>query len=198
MTGLIAFSPEKHLSVNRLVGGLLSSRQIPCLVDPSRTLFLVFLRHPLIEYYDMNDWKPWISSQIWSLTKTIRVASSFYKSPSSDCRKYFGSESLKGTKSNDCQKTARKPTTWKHHPQLVQDLHQGIVTGTTVPRFGAIDFAHWFFPLRGGAGAVGGMLGAFKKDTLIEPWLQKIHVELGQGITYPLLPDEQWKKPWLF
>ena len=33
---------------------------------------------------------------------------------------------------------------------------------------GAIDFAHWFFPLRGGGGAVGGMLGAFKKDTLID------------------------------
>ena len=30
------------------------------------------------------------------------------------------------------------------------------------------DFAHWFFPLRGGGGAVGGMLGAFKKDTLID------------------------------
>ena len=34
--------------------------------------------------------------------------------------------------------------------------------GSTNPRFGAIDFAHWFFPLRGGGGAVGGMLGAFK------------------------------------
>lgn len=33
---------------------------------------------------------------------------------------------------------------------------------------GAVDFAHWFFPLRGGGGAVGGMLGAFKKDTLID------------------------------
>jgi glutamine synthetase len=33
---------------------------------------------------------------------------------------------------------------------------------------GAIDFAHWFFPLRGGGGAVGGMLGAFKKDTLMD------------------------------
>ena len=41
------------------------------------------------------------------------------------------------------------------------------------PRLGAIDFAHWFFPLRGGAGAVGGMLGAFKRDTLIEPRLPK-------------------------
>ena len=54
-----------------------------------------------------------------------------------------------------------------------------------MPRFGAIDFAHWFFPLRGGAGAVGGMLGAFKKDTLIEPWLQKIHVGVGAGYNLP-------------
>ena len=102
------------------------------------------------------------------------------------------------------QTTARKmpenPQLGSIIPNSVQDLHhQGIVTGTTVPRFGAIDFAHWFFPLRGGAGAVGGMLGAFKKDTLIEPWLQKLLPwELAQGITYPLLPDEQWKKTWLF
>ncbi|CAE7485208.1 glnA [Symbiodinium microadriaticum] len=33
---------------------------------------------------------------------------------------------------------------------------------------GAIDFAHYFFPLRGGGGAVGGMLAAFKKDTLMD------------------------------
>ncbi|CAE7337778.1 glnA3 [Symbiodinium natans] len=33
---------------------------------------------------------------------------------------------------------------------------------------GAIDFAHWFFPLRGGGGAVGGMLGAYKQDTLMD------------------------------
>lgn len=33
---------------------------------------------------------------------------------------------------------------------------------------GAIDFAHWFFPLRGGGGAVGGTLGAFKQDTLLD------------------------------
>ena len=33
---------------------------------------------------------------------------------------------------------------------------------------GVIDFAHWFFPLRGGGGAVGGMLGAFKQDTLLD------------------------------
>ncbi|CAE7887024.1 glnA, partial [Symbiodinium microadriaticum] len=33
---------------------------------------------------------------------------------------------------------------------------------------GAIDFAHWFLPLRGGGGAVGGMLGAFKQDTLMD------------------------------
>lgn len=54
-----------------------------------------------------------------------------------------------------------------------------------MPRFGAIDFAHWFFPLRGGAGAVGGMLGAFKKDTLIEPWLQKLSI-VGVGAGYNL------------
>mmetsp|Transcript_47050 Transcript_47050/g.131160 ORF Transcript_47050/g.131160 Transcript_47050/m.131160 type:complete len:1165 (+) Transcript_47050:86-3580(+) len=29
---------------------------------------------------------------------------------------------------------------------------------------GATDFAHWFFPCRGGAGAVGGSLGALKRD----------------------------------
>jgi len=33
---------------------------------------------------------------------------------------------------------------------------------------GAIDFAHWFFPIRGGGGAVGGALGAYKMDTLID------------------------------
>ncbi|CAE7197067.1 glnA3 [Symbiodinium natans] len=33
---------------------------------------------------------------------------------------------------------------------------------------GAVDFAHWFFPLRGQGGAVGGMLGAFKQDTLLD------------------------------
>lgn len=33
---------------------------------------------------------------------------------------------------------------------------------------GAIDSAHWFFPSRGGGGAVGGTLGALKVDTLID------------------------------
>mmetsp|Transcript_34006 Transcript_34006/g.76321 ORF Transcript_34006/g.76321 Transcript_34006/m.76321 type:complete len:728 (+) Transcript_34006:59-2242(+) len=33
---------------------------------------------------------------------------------------------------------------------------------------GAVDFAHWFFPMRGGGGAVGGMLGAYKQDTLLD------------------------------
>ncbi|CAE7325204.1 glnA3 [Symbiodinium necroappetens] len=33
---------------------------------------------------------------------------------------------------------------------------------------GAVDFAHWFFPLRGQGGAVGGMLGAYKQDTLLD------------------------------
>jgi len=33
---------------------------------------------------------------------------------------------------------------------------------------GATDFAHWFFPTRGGSGAVGGALGALKMDTLVD------------------------------
>ncbi|CAE8642678.1 unnamed protein product [Polarella glacialis] len=33
---------------------------------------------------------------------------------------------------------------------------------------GATDFAHWFFPMRGGGGAVGGCVGAFKMDTMID------------------------------
>jgi len=33
---------------------------------------------------------------------------------------------------------------------------------------GATDFAHWFFPIRGGSGAIGGMLGALKMDTLVD------------------------------
>lgn len=33
---------------------------------------------------------------------------------------------------------------------------------------GATDFAHWFFPCRGGSGAVGGAIGACKYDTLVD------------------------------
>merc|ERR1719264_239336 len=33
---------------------------------------------------------------------------------------------------------------------------------------GAVSFAHWFFPMRGGSGATGGAVGAFKMDTLID------------------------------
>jgi len=39
---------------------------------------------------------------------------------------------------------------------------------------GAIAFAHWFFPMRGGGGAPGGAVGAFKMDTLIDlDWTSK-------------------------
>jgi glutamine synthetase len=39
---------------------------------------------------------------------------------------------------------------------------------------GAVAFAHWFFPMRGGGGAVGGVCGAFKMDTLIDlEWSSK-------------------------
>ncbi|CAK0903152.1 unnamed protein product, partial [Prorocentrum cordatum] len=33
---------------------------------------------------------------------------------------------------------------------------------------GCTDFAHWFFPVRGGSGAVGGAVGALKMDTLVD------------------------------
>eukprot|EP00419_Tripos_fusus_P066110 CAMPEP_0172928408 /NCGR_PEP_ID=MMETSP1075-20121228/217961_1 /TAXON_ID=2916 /ORGANISM="Ceratium fusus, Strain PA161109" /LENGTH=752 /DNA_ID=CAMNT_0013789695 /DNA_START=58 /DNA_END=2316 /DNA_ORIENTATION=+ len=39
---------------------------------------------------------------------------------------------------------------------------------TWARQLGAVDFAHWFFPMRGGSGAVGGMIGALKMDTLID------------------------------
>lgn len=33
---------------------------------------------------------------------------------------------------------------------------------------GAVDIAHWFFPIRGGGGAVGGAVGAYKMETLVD------------------------------
>eukprot|EP00931_Biecheleriopsis_adriatica_P039944 TRINITY_DN2284_c0_g1_i1.p1 TRINITY_DN2284_c0_g1~~TRINITY_DN2284_c0_g1_i1.p1 ORF type:complete len:701 (-),score=151.51 TRINITY_DN2284_c0_g1_i1:74-2176(-) len=67
---------------------------------------------------------------------------------------------------------------------VVQRFQQCLVAGGNTPEadqrviadalfawsreLGAIDFAHWFFPIRGGGGAVGGMLGAFKMDTLMD------------------------------
>ncbi|CAK8996874.1 unnamed protein product [Durusdinium trenchii] len=67
---------------------------------------------------------------------------------------------------------------------VLQRFNECLITGDPTPEedqkviadaiftwareLGAIDFAHWFFPLRGGCGAVGGMLGAFKRDTLID------------------------------
>lgn len=33
---------------------------------------------------------------------------------------------------------------------------------------GAVSFAHWFFPIRGGGGAEGAMCGALKMDTMID------------------------------
>ena len=50
------------------------------------------------------------------------------------------------------------------------------------------DFAHWFFPLRGGGGAVGGMLGAFKKDTLID-------LEFGSKSLGPIYGGPIWEGP---
>merc|ERR1719465_206101 len=43
---------------------------------------------------------------------------------------------------------------------------------------GASSFAHWFFPNRGGGGAVGGSLGALKYDTLIDlVWSSKASIK---------------------
>jgi len=39
---------------------------------------------------------------------------------------------------------------------------------TWARELGAVSFAHWFFPMRGGGGAVGGVLGALKMDTFVE------------------------------
>lgn len=134
----------------------------------------------------------WLKLFVWPVPFTSR--------PALTGRKYFGSESLKGTKSNDCQKTARKPTTWKHHPQLVQDLHhQGIVTGTTCR-----GSAPLILPTGSSLFVVGPVLlvvcWVLSRKT---PWSSRGFKncqswELAQGITYPLLPAEQWKKTWLF
>eukprot|EP00416_Gambierdiscus_australes_P016997 CAMPEP_0171064736 /NCGR_PEP_ID=MMETSP0766_2-20121228/6465_1 /TAXON_ID=439317 /ORGANISM="Gambierdiscus australes, Strain CAWD 149" /LENGTH=698 /DNA_ID=CAMNT_0011520801 /DNA_START=81 /DNA_END=2177 /DNA_ORIENTATION=+ len=39
---------------------------------------------------------------------------------------------------------------------------------TWARKLGAVSFAHWFFPTRGGGGAPGGAVGAYKMDTLID------------------------------
>jgi len=39
---------------------------------------------------------------------------------------------------------------------------------TWARKLGAVSFAHWFFPMRGGGGGVGGTVGAYKMDTLID------------------------------
>jgi glutamine synthetase len=77
------------------------------------------------------------------------------------------------------------PTMEKYVPGPVfQRFKEALVTGDATPdddkkaiadgmfawakEKGATDFAHWFFPCRGGSGAVGGAIGALKYDTLID------------------------------
>jgi len=77
------------------------------------------------------------------------------------------------------------PTMEKYVPGPVfQRFREALVTGDATPdgdkkaiadgmfawakEKGATDFAHWFFPCRGGSGAVGGAIGALKYDTLID------------------------------
>merc|ERR1719174_1319062 len=53
---------------------------------------------------------------------------------------------------------------------------------------GAIDFAHWFFPMRGGSGAVGGVVGAYKMDTLID---MDFSSKMANKPMYATLPHER-------
>merc|ERR550532_897116 len=50
---------------------------------------------------------------------------------------------------------------------------------------GATDFAHWFFPSRGGGGAVGGSLGALKMDTLVDLNFSKPEIYKPMYATLP-------------
>ena len=133
----------------------------------------------------------WLKLFVWPVPFTSRAALTG--------RKYFGSESLKGTKSNDCQKTARKPRTWKHHPQLgarSSSRHCHWDHSAEVRR-------HWFCPLVLPSSWWGRCcwwyVGCFQERHLDRAVASKtVAWELAQGITYPLLPAEQWKKPWLF
>jgi glutamine synthetase len=52
-------------------------------------------------------------------------------------------------------------------------------------RNGAIGYAHWFFPMRGGGGATGGTLGALKQDAFVDlDWSSKECVKPFQA-TFP-------------
>ena len=47
---------------------------------------------------------------------------------------------------------------------------------------GATDYAHWFFPMRGGSGATGGMLGALKCDAFIDlDWSSAAHKSTSES-----------------
>jgi len=53
---------------------------------------------------------------------------------------------------------------------------------------GATDFAHWFFPIRGGSGAVGGACGSLKMDTLID---MDFSANMANKPMYATLPHER-------
>jgi glutamine synthetase type III len=53
---------------------------------------------------------------------------------------------------------------------------------------GAIGFAHWFFPMRNGSGAVGGSCGALKQDAFIDlVWSSKESIKPFE----PCFPPER-------
>jgi len=76
--------------------------------------------------------------------------------------------------------TMKKYVPAKVFKQFLEDIASGAPTSEADQKIiakgmfkwgrenGAVDFAHWFFPSRGGGGAVGGALGALKMDTLID------------------------------
>jgi len=50
---------------------------------------------------------------------------------------------------------------------------------------GAVGFAHWFFPMRGGGGATGGALGALKQDTFVDLDWSSSEGNRPFGATFP-------------
>ena len=118
-------------------------------------------------------------------------------------RKYFGSESLKGTNfkrlPENCQKTHRLEASSPTESARSSSSRQQ-VTGDDV---GAEVGRHWFCPLVLPSSWWGRCcwwyVGCFQERHLDRAVASKtVAWELAQGITYPLLPAEQWKKTWLF
>jgi glutamine synthetase len=66
-----------------------------------------------------------------------------------------------------CQRFKAALSTGERTPEADQKVIADAMF-TWARKQGAVDFAHWFFPMRGGSGAVGGVVGAYKMDTLVD------------------------------